>query len=109
MGIDHPHFWKWIDEFKPDVILFQDQNIYGKTQMQEESSRLKKMGIKLINYPDWIQRGDIEKYHGLYDIPVSAYHVPSSSCDISMWMSPDSNPTSTFSSTIFAASNCPQA
>ena len=68
MDIDHPHFWNWIDEFKPDVILFQDQNIYGKSQMKEESSRLKKMGIKLINYPDWIMRGEIEKYRGIYDI-----------------------------------------
>ena len=68
MDIDHPHFWHWINKFKPDVLLFQDQNIYGKSKMQEETFRLKKMGIKLINYPDWIKRGDIEKYHGLYDI-----------------------------------------
>ena len=68
MEIDHPHFWNWIDEFKPDVILFQDQNIYGKSKMREESSRLKKMGVKLINYPDWIMRGEIEKYRGIYDI-----------------------------------------
>ena len=68
MEIDHPHFWNWIDEFKPDVILFQDQNIYGKSQMKEESFRLKKMGIKLINYPDWIRRGEIEDYRGIYDI-----------------------------------------
>ena len=68
MEIDHPHFWSWVDKFKPDVIFFQDQNIYGRSQMREESYRLKKMGIKLINYPDWIKRGDIEKYCGLYDV-----------------------------------------
>ena len=68
MEIDHPHFWSWIDKFKPDVILFQDQNIYGNSHMQEESSRLKKMGIKLINYPDWVRRGEIEEYRGIYDI-----------------------------------------
>ena len=28
MEIDHPHFWKWVDDFKPDIILFQDQNIF---------------------------------------------------------------------------------
>ena len=71
MEIDHPHFWKWVDSYKPDVILFQDQNIYGKSKMQEETSRLKKMGIKLINYPDWIRRGDIEQYKGLYDANLS--------------------------------------
>ena len=68
MEIDHPHFWKWVETYCPDIILFQDQNIYGKSQMQLETDRLKKMGIKLINYPDWIKRGDIEKYCGLYDI-----------------------------------------
>ena len=71
MEIDHPHFWKWIETFKPDVILFQDQNIYGKSKMQKETSQLKGMGIKLINYPDWIKRGDIEKYKGLYDVNLS--------------------------------------
>ena len=71
MEIDHPQFWSWVDTFKPNVILFQDQNIYGKSNMQEETSRLKKMGIKLINYPDWIIRGDIEKYRGLYDVNLS--------------------------------------
>jgi len=68
MEIDHPHFWKWVKSYKPDVILFQDQNIYGKSKMQEETSRLKKMGIKLINYPDWIRRGDIEQYKGFIGI-----------------------------------------
>ena len=61
MEIDHPQFWGWVESYKPDIILFQDQNIYGKSKMQEETSRLKKMGIKLINYPDWKKRGDIEK------------------------------------------------
>ena len=71
MDIDTPHFWKWIDAFKPDVIFFQDQNIYGDSEMLEESLKLKKKGIKLINYPDWIKRGDIKKYKGLYDINLS--------------------------------------
>lgn len=71
MEINHPHFWKWIDEFKPDVILFQDQNIYGDSGMQKETERLKKLGIKLINYPDWIKRGDVEKYNGLYHVNLS--------------------------------------
>ncbi len=71
MDINQPHFWDWVNTFKPDVILFQDQNIYGKTEMREESLRLKQMGIKLINYPDWIRRGDVEKYKGLYDVNLS--------------------------------------
>lgn len=68
MAIDQPSFWQWVDTFKPDVILFQDQNIYGPSGMRDECARLRKMGIKLINYPDWIMAGDIEKYQGLYDI-----------------------------------------
>jgi hypothetical protein len=68
MDINHPHFWGWVNKFRPDIIFFQDQNIYSKSQMQFETDKLKKMGIKLINYPDWIKRGDIEKYKGLYDI-----------------------------------------
>jgi len=71
MDINQPHFWKWIDSFKPDVILFQDQNIYSKSDMNNETQKLKKLGIKLINYPDWIFRGDIKKYKGLYDINLS--------------------------------------
>lgn len=71
MDINTPTFWKWIDDFQPDVILFQDQNIYSKTQMQEESHLLKGLGIKLINYPDWIRRGDLKKYKGLYDVTLS--------------------------------------
>jgi len=71
MKIDHPHFWKWVDDFKPDIILFQDQNIYGDSKMQKETERLKKLGVKLINYPDWIKRGDIEQYKGLYHVNLS--------------------------------------
>ena len=71
MDINHPHFWKWVDNFKPDVILFQDQNIYGHSKMQEETTRLRNLGIKLINYPDWILRGDTEQYRGLYDVNLS--------------------------------------
>ena len=71
MEINHSHFWDWINSFKPDVILFQDQNIYGDTKMHHETQKLRKMGIKLINYPDWILRGDIEQYKGLYDINLS--------------------------------------
>ena len=26
MDINHPHFWSWVDKFKPDIIFFQDQN-----------------------------------------------------------------------------------
>ena len=47
MDIDHPHFWNWINKFKPDTILFQDQNIYGKTNMQEETCKLKKLLEKI--------------------------------------------------------------
>ena len=71
MDINHSHFWNWVNKFKPDVIFFQDQNIYGNSQMKDESFKLKKMGIKLINYPDWIKRGHIKKYHGLYDVNLS--------------------------------------
>ena len=42
MEINHPHFWNWIDTFKPDVLLFQDQNIFSKSKMKEESYKLKK-------------------------------------------------------------------
>jgi len=68
MEIDHPHFWQWVEKYHPDVIWFQDQNIYSKSKMKAETKRLREMGIKLINYPDWIKRGDIEQYKGLYDI-----------------------------------------
>ncbi len=27
MEVDNPHFWNWVNSYKPDVILFQDQNI----------------------------------------------------------------------------------
>ena len=63
MEIDHPHFWDWIDTFKPEILLFLDQNIHSKSQMKDETNRLRNMGIKLINYPDWIKRGDIEKFN----------------------------------------------
>jgi len=66
MEINHNHFWEWVDKFKPDTILFQDQNIYGPSNMQEETDKLKKMGIHLINYPDWILFDDVKKYKGLY-------------------------------------------
>ncbi len=67
MEIGHDHFWKWVESFKPDVILFQDQNLYGPSNMQEETAKLRKMGIRLINYPDWVKWGDVEQYKGLYD------------------------------------------
>ena len=68
MDINHSIFWEWIENFKPDVILFQDQNRYSKSKMVDESEKLKKIGIKLINYPDWIYRDDLQNYRGLYDI-----------------------------------------
>lgn len=71
MEINHSHFWEWVDSFKPDVILFQDQNIYGESNMYDETQKLKKIGVKLINYPDWIMRGDIDKYKGLYHVNLS--------------------------------------
>lgn len=67
MEIGHDHFYNWVDSYKPDVILFQDQNIYGPSQMREETEILRKKGIRLINYPDWVKNGDIAKYKGLYD------------------------------------------
>lgn len=67
MAIDHPHFWGWVESFKPDVILFQDQNLYGSSDMQEETARLRKMGIRTVNYPDWVKWSDLEKFRGLYD------------------------------------------
>ena len=54
-----------------DKTLTELINIFSKSKMKEESYKLKKKGIKLINYPDWIKRGDIEKYKGLYDINLS--------------------------------------
>ena len=71
MDINNKIFWDWIESFKPDVLLFQDQNIYSKTDMQEESVRLKKLGIKLINYPDSIHWNEFEKHKGIYDINVA--------------------------------------
>jgi len=71
MAVDHPTFWKWIETFRPDVILFQDQNLHGPSKMRHESERLRRQGIRLINYPDWIKRGDMEQYRGLYDANLS--------------------------------------
>jgi len=68
MDIDVPVFWNWIETFKPDVILFQDQNAYGKTKMRKETEKLRKLGIKLINYPDWILKSGLEEHRGLYDV-----------------------------------------
>jgi len=68
MDIDHPLFWQWVERFKPEVIFFQDQNLYGRSAMREESARLHRLGIKLINYPDWVRWGDVERYRGLYDV-----------------------------------------
>ena len=48
MDINNNHFWEWINSFKPDVLLFQDQNIYSNTDMQEECDRLHKLSIKLV-------------------------------------------------------------
>ena len=71
MDINNNIFWNWVDNFKPDIILFQDQNIYSKSFMQEESYKLKKLGIKLINYPDSIHWDELEKHKGLYDINIA--------------------------------------
>ncbi|PKN00153.1 MAG: hypothetical protein CVU78_02565 [Elusimicrobia bacterium HGW-Elusimicrobia-2] len=71
MDIDHPLFWDWVEDFKPEILLFQDQNIYGKSGMKEESGRLHKKGIKLINYPDWFLTGMIEKMDGIYDLTLA--------------------------------------
>ena len=71
MDINNPIFWNWVNTFKPEIILFQDQNIYSKTNMKEESEKLKKLGIKLINYPDSIHWGEFEKHKGLYDINIA--------------------------------------
>tara|TARA_B100000401_G_C52811040_1_gene723786 strand:+ start:1715 stop:2839 length:1125 start_codon:yes stop_codon:yes gene_type:complete len=71
MDINNKVFWDWIESFKPDVLLFQDQNIYSKTLMQEESYRLKKLGIKLINYPDSIHWNEFENHKGLYHVNVA--------------------------------------
>ena len=38
--------------------------------MQEESYRLKKLGIKLINYPDSIHWNEFENHKGLYHVNV---------------------------------------
>ena len=66
MDINHSIFWNWVESFKPDVILFQDQNIYSNTLMKEESYRLKQLGIKLINYPDSIHWKELEHHPGIY-------------------------------------------
>ena len=71
MDINNKVFWDWIESFKPNVLLFQDQNIYSKTLMQEESYRLKKLGIKLINYPDSIHWNEFENHKGLYHVNVA--------------------------------------
>tara|TARA_A100001011_G_scaffold400536_1_gene515993 strand:+ start:7620 stop:8735 length:1116 start_codon:yes stop_codon:yes gene_type:complete len=71
MDINNSTFWNWIESFKPDIILFQDQNIYSKSFMKEESMRLKKLGIKLINYPDSIHWGELEKHPGIYHTSIA--------------------------------------
>ena len=68
MDIDHPVFWDWVEKFKPEIILFQDQNLYSKSGMKEESARLRKKGIRLINYPDWFLAGMIDKLKDIYDL-----------------------------------------
>ena len=68
MDINNGIFWHWIDDYKPDIILFQDQNTYSQSKMIDETNKLKGMGIKLINYADWIYRDDLKNYRGLYDI-----------------------------------------
>ncbi len=68
MAINHDHFWNWVETFKPDVILFQDQNTYGASGMREETARLRRLGIRTINYPDWIKWPDIKKFQRLYDV-----------------------------------------
>ena len=71
MDIDNKVFWDWVNNFKPEIILFQDQNIYSKSNMLEESYKLKKLGIKLINYPDSIHWDELEKHKGLYDVNIA--------------------------------------
>ena len=68
MDINNNIFWDWVDNYKPDIILFQDQNTYSNSKMVNETNKLRKMGIKLINYADWIYREDLKNYRGLYDI-----------------------------------------
>ena len=68
MDINNSIFWNWINKYQPNIILFQDQNTYSQSNMIEETSKLKKMGIKLINYADWIYRNDLTNYRGLYDV-----------------------------------------
>ncbi|MCD6422550.1 MAG: hypothetical protein J7L42_00320, partial [Elusimicrobia bacterium] len=68
MNIDVPSFWKWIDDFKPDILFFQDQNTYGKTGMKKETEIFRKLGIKTINYPDWILKDGLKSHRGLYDV-----------------------------------------
>ena len=68
MAIDHDHFRNWVDSFRPDVILFQDQNLYGGDGLREETARLRRSGLRLINYPDWVKWGDVARYRGLYDV-----------------------------------------
>ena len=71
MDINNNVFWDWVNNFKPEVILFQDQNIYSDSKMQEECYKLKKLGIKLINYPDSIHWNELEHHKGLYHVNVA--------------------------------------
>ena len=68
MDINNRIFWTWIDDYKPDIILFQDQNTYSQSKMIDETNKLQRMGIKLINYADWIYRNDLKNYRGLYNV-----------------------------------------
>ena len=68
MDINNSIFWTWIDDYKPDIILFQDQNTYSQSKMIDETNKLQRMGIKLINYADWIYRNDLKNYRGLYNV-----------------------------------------
>ena len=42
MEIDHPQFWGWVESYKPDIILFQDQNIMENQKCRRKLPDLKK-------------------------------------------------------------------
>ena len=58
MEIDHPHFWKWVDSYKPDVILLYDANLSHVKRNHKwledaklENPTLIQWGVILKNFP----------------------------------------------------------
>ena len=45
MEIDHPHFWNWIETFKPGVILFQE---LGSAVLLDQNVLVVYVGLNIV-------------------------------------------------------------